>query len=43
MKPVVFNHKAHEASVDSCRTCHHVPHRTYTVCHTVDGNGAAGW
>ena len=38
MKPVVFNHKAHEASVDSCRTCHHVRIESCTVCHTVDGN-----
>ncbi len=33
MKPVVFNHKAHEASVDSCRTCHHVRIESCTVCH----------
>ncbi len=38
MKPVVFNHKAHEASVDSCRTCHHVRIESCTVCHTVEGN-----
>ena len=37
-KPVVVNHKAHEASVDSCRTCHHVRIESCTVCHTVDGN-----
>ena len=37
MKPVVFNHKAHEASVDSCRTCHHVRIESCSVCHTVEG------
>lgn len=37
MKPVVFNHKAHEASVDSCRTCHHKKIESCTVCHTVEG------
>ncbi|MEG1609765.1 MAG: cytochrome c3 family protein [Bilophila sp.] len=37
MNPVVFNHKAHEAATDSCRTCHHVRISACTECHTVGG------
>ena len=39
MKPVVFNHKIHEANVQECESCHHtgdpVP---CTTCHTVEGS-----
>ena len=36
MKPVVFNHKAHEATND-CRVCHHVRISACSDCHTVEG------
>ncbi len=37
MKPVAFDHKAHEAKANDCRTCHHVRIDTCTACHTVNG------
>ena len=36
-KPVVFNHKQHEASADSCRVCHHVKIASCSECHTQQG------
>lgn len=38
MPPVLFDHKAHEAVTDSCRTCHHVRIENCSVCHTVPGS-----
>ncbi len=37
MKPVLFDHKAHEAVVDSCHACHHIQIGSCTQCHTVEG------
>ena len=37
MKPVLFNHKAHEGVTDSCRVCHHTRIESCTVCHTLEG------
>lgn len=34
---VAFNHKAHEAALDNCRTCHHAKIASCTECHTIAG------
>ena len=41
MKPVLFNHKAHEGVTDSCRVCHHTQIAACSVCHTLDGSEAS--
>jgi hypothetical protein len=39
MNPVPFDHKAHEASQDTCRVCHHAEISSCTkTCHTITGN-----
>lgn len=35
--PVPFNHKAHEAYNDTCRSCHHASMAACTSCHTQRG------
>jgi hypothetical protein len=37
MNPVAFDHKAHEKSSDSCRTCHHASLDKCEKCHTLTG------
>ncbi len=37
MKPVPFNHKAHEAYNDTCRVCHHENLNACGQCHTLEG------
>lgn len=37
MKPVAFNHKAHEAVSNSCRACHHVRIDNCATCHSLQG------
>lgn len=42
MKAVAFNHKAHEVSVDSCKTCHHQTLKKCNDCHNADGGTSEG-
>lgn len=35
---VPFDHKAHEASNDTCRVCHHESLQPCNVCHTLNGS-----
>jgi hypothetical protein len=44
MNFVPFDHKAHEASNDNCRVCHHKSMQTCRECHTLGGSpkGALG-
>lgn len=42
MSPAVFNHKAHEKNVDSCRTCHHKGMQACSKCHTLAGGKDGG-
>lgn len=42
MDPVPFNHKAHEAYTDSCRSCHHTGISSCSSCHTLLGDKAGG-
>ncbi|ACV68168.1 sulfate respiration complex hexadecaheme cytochrome HmcA [Desulfohalobium retbaense] len=38
MKPVAFNHKAHEQKADTCRECHHAAMDScQSECHTLTG------
>ncbi len=37
MKQVAFNHKAHEASNDTCRACHHAALNSCVACHSMQG------
>lgn len=37
MRPVPFDHKAHEQANDTCRSCHHKSLDSCTKCHTVQG------
>jgi hypothetical protein len=37
MKRVVFNHKGHEASNDTCRVCHHAAMNDCIQCHNLQG------
>ena len=38
MKPVVFNHKLHESTVQECESCHHTGDPVAcSSCHTVEG------
>ncbi|MDR3639840.1 MAG: cytochrome c3 family protein [Humidesulfovibrio sp.] len=43
MSPAVFNHKLHEKSVESCRTCHHKGLQACNKCHTVAGSKEGGY
>ncbi|OIO04138.1 MAG: hypothetical protein AUJ49_03465 [Desulfovibrionaceae bacterium CG1_02_65_16] len=43
MSPAVFNHKLHEKSVESCRTCHHKGIQACNKCHTVQGSKDGGF
>jgi len=38
MNPVAFNHKIHESSVESCKSCHHESLKGCRDCHTVSGD-----
>ena len=38
MNFVPFDHKAHEASNDNCRVCHHASLQTCSECHTPNGS-----
>ncbi len=38
MNPVAFNHKIHESSVKSCKSCHHESLKGCRDCHTVPGD-----
>ncbi len=38
MNLVPFDHKAHEASNDNCRVCHHKSMQTCSECHTLNGS-----
>ncbi|MGD8845510.1 MAG: cytochrome c3 family protein [Desulfobacteraceae bacterium] len=42
MNLVPFDHKAHEASNDNCRVCHHASMQTCSDCHTPNGSPANG-
>jgi hypothetical protein len=42
MNPVPFDHQAHEAYADSCRSCHHTGISSCTGCHTLLGDQAGG-
>lgn len=37
MAAVVFDHKAHESSVESCRSCHHETLQSCESCHSFEG------
>ncbi|MDR2696283.1 MAG: cytochrome c family protein, partial [Deltaproteobacteria bacterium] len=41
MKPVLFDHKAHEGKIPGCRSCHHARIGACGSCHTVEGAQAA--
>jgi len=43
MSPAVFNHKAHEKNVDTCRSCHHKELKACNKCHTVQGAKEGGF
>jgi len=43
MSPAVFNHKAHEKNVDTCRSCHHKELKACNTCHTLDGKKEGGF
>jgi len=44
MKPVAFDHKAHEQFVDNCSSCHHETIAACaTECHTVTGTEKGGF
>lgn len=44
MKPVAFNHKAHEEFNDNCSACHHTEIASCAVeCHTVAGTEKGGF
>lgn len=43
MTPAVFNHKAHEKNVDTCRSCHHKGMQACNKCHTVQGGKDGGF
>ncbi|NJB68491.1 hypothetical protein GGQ74_002164 [Desulfobaculum xiamenense] len=44
MAPVAFDHKAHEAYVDNCRSCHHKAIESCSkTCHTLEGNEKGGF
>ncbi len=42
MDAVAFNHKAHETSVDSCKSCHHQTLKKCNDCHDADGGTPKG-
>jgi len=43
MSPAVFNHKAHEKNVDTCRSCHHKGMQACNTCHTLEGKKEGGF
>ena len=43
MSPAVFNHKAHEKNVDTCRSCHHKGIQACNTCHTLEGKKEGGF
>lgn len=43
MSPAVFNHKAHEKNVDTCRSCHHKELKACNKCHTLQGSKEGGF
>jgi hypothetical protein len=40
MKPVLFDHKAHEDKIPGCRSCHHARIGACGTCHTAEGSPA---
>jgi len=38
MRPVPFDHRAHEGYNNSCRQCHHADLKSCATCHTVQGD-----
>lgn len=42
MDAVAFNHKSHEAELDSCKICHHKKLEKCSSCHLLDGKGSTG-
>ena len=43
MKAVPFDHRSHEGTVDSCRTCHHESLDKCSKCHTSEGSDKGGY
>jgi hypothetical protein len=43
MNPVAFDHKAHEAKNESCRSCHHESMKPCGDCHTESGTKEGGF
>lgn len=43
MDAVLFNHQVHEASVESCSTCHHETMAACESCHTLQGAKTGDW
>ncbi len=41
--PVPFDHRSHEASMDTCRVCHHKSLEACSECHTVSGSEKGGF
>ncbi len=43
LNPVAFDHKAHEAKAESCRSCHHDSLKPCGECHTETGSKDGGF